>query len=250
MRTVDDVMTEAAEALHAEGAKTMPHRGWTPPQRTIRRPRVIVALAAAAVTFALIGFPAVMTGPKENAAEPGQSESPTSSKDDVTIGTPSVPEEVHLLVKTEVPGLDEISLSVPRAAETVEIEGDLLEMTCIYISVPRIPSLNVDGGPEVTGSGVCGEDISADTFGIYPGETCSDVNGLEIATLAVLGLQKDASTSLQMTFSDGSSRVVRTNSGAAIWAWNNTVGLVDLQISGVTAEEIEAAVQLPIGPCP
>lgn len=61
MRTIDDVMQEAAEGLQSEGARTMPQRGWVPPKRFTLSP-LLVPAAVAVIVLVVIGVPALFVG--------------------------------------------------------------------------------------------------------------------------------------------------------------------------------------------
>lgn len=226
MKTIDDVMTRAAEELRAQGAKNMPERAWAPP-RQIHRPRFVVALVAAAVVLVLFGLPALFNAPWNL--------SPLSD--------PSTESEASSIqTSSDVPGLGRFLLTVHSGSHP-----DLGEGGCFTVSSPDLPG---------TTTACLQEPLEVMMGGLHIRaiEACNDTStagtSSEIGVIVLLGLPAEGA-SIDLTFDDGRVDAIESDSSAAIWAWDNsTAGLTDIAVSGFSAEQIRAAgTELPIGPC-
>lgn len=104
MRTIDDVMHEAAEQLKKEGARNMPRRVWSMPRPRRRVSGLGVALAAAVAVFALIGLPGLFSGDSD-AVDVGASGNSTLIEPEEPAVTTVLPEGVPFTVGafTEIP---------------------------------------------------------------------------------------------------------------------------------------------------
>lgn len=225
MKTIDDVMTRAAEDLRAQGAARMPDRGWVPP-RPIHRSGMVAALAAAAVVLVLLGLPAMFNAPSHL----------------TLLSDPSPqPEDVRAELIKDVPGLGRFSLTVYNGSHP-----DLGVVGCFTVSSPDLPTV----------SSACSDESleeMTDDLHIHAVEACNDASTVETTpetgVVVLLGLPTEGA-SIELTFDDGRVDVIKADSSAAIWAWeNDTAGLVDIAVSGFSAEQVRAAIDLPIGPC-